>query len=97
MRPQCPQCQSTNIISLNSAQHICSAAKAINRLIISNLSPRRKIGRNTITFQMLEELSAKLFEALDVALKLKYQPHLSELIYTHVCLRCGGKLVASNY
>ena len=85
----CPFCKSTKTICISSARRIALAAKAINRLIIRHLSTNPTPCRNPVVLAALEELAGRLFEALDMALKIKYQEQLDNLALTNVCMCCG--------
>lgn len=85
----CPFCNSNKTICITSARRIALAASAINRLIIRHLSIDPSQTKNPVVLGALEELAGRLFEALDMALKIKYQEQLENLALTHVCIRCG--------
>jgi ferredoxin len=88
MSAKCPTCSSYKTLSINSAYRIAVVAKAVNRLIIHQVSKNRRTARNPLVVATLEELAARLFDALDLALKIKYQ-NASDTSATHVCIRCG--------
>ena len=85
----CPFCHSSKILCTSSARRIALGAKAINRLIIRHLSSYPGQSKNTVVLAALEELAKRLFDALDIALKIKYQEPKSDQALTHVCMRCG--------
>ena len=92
----CPFCKSTRTICISSARRIALAAKAINQLIIRHLSTKPTPSRNPVVLALLEELAGRLFEALDMALKIKYLNQYGDLTLTRVCMRCGHLFVISK-
>jgi hypothetical protein len=85
----CPFCHSSKILCISSARRIAVGAKAVNRLIIRRLSSHPNLSKSPVVLAALEELARRLFDALDIALKIKYQePEINQAL-THVCMRCG--------
>lgn len=85
----CPYCHSSRILPISSARRIALGAKAVNRLIIRHLSFHPSLSKNPVVLTALEELAKRLFDALDIALKIKYQEPKINQALTHVCMRCG--------
>ena len=96
----CPFCNSSRILCVSSARRIALGAKAINRVIIRHLSSHPNLSRNPVALAALEEVARRLFDALDIALKIKYQDPKTIKTITHVCMRCGrlfGRPHSTNF
>lgn len=86
---ECPLCNSKRAVCISSVQRVAICAKAINRMIIRNISDGRVSLRNSVALAALEELANRLFDALDTAVKVKYRNLSGQYVPTHACLRCG--------